>query len=70
MYKPTMMMQEDWVYNFRIYKMIHMLWKLEVIDNSILIDHIFHLDNMRPVGVMVDWHNYTVQGGPNNLCQF
>lgn len=65
-YKDRMMTEYEYYrYNFRILKLVTMLYKLKVIDSVEMANHILAIDHTRPVGVQVDYTNFRVGGNPD-----
>lgn len=62
-YLDRMVTESDYIYNFRIYKMVDFLHKLKVIDVE-LANHILHMENVRMVGLQLDYKNYRGFGAP------
>ena len=69
-YRERMTLHNDYVYNFRIFKVANTLWKLQVISMDSLLDHISVMEDGRAAGLMIDYTNYTLQGGVDVYYQF
>lgn len=68
-YKP-MMTESGAVHNFRIYRLVRLLHDLRVIDDAELIRHEEAIYEGAPIGLNIDWYNYRIVVGPNEVIQF
>jgi hypothetical protein len=70
MYRSKMFTLDDFTYNFRVFRVIHLLFHLDVITLEEYNAHVEYLDNIRPIGIMVDFDTCQVQGAPGETYQF
>lgn len=67
-YKTEMLTMEAAVHNFRIFKVVKMLYKLGAISS--MMDHIDVMENSKSVGVRIDYNRCIVQGASVETIQF
>lgn len=69
-YSERMITSSEATYNFRIFKVVSMLYKLNVIDIREMLKHISIMEQGKPIGIFIDYNNYTVEAGPGVITQF
>lgn len=65
-----MMTEIGAAHNFRIYRVVRLLHDLKVIGDLELIRHEEVIYERAPIGLNIDWYNYRIVVGPNEVIQF
>lgn len=70
MYKQRTITEFEARHNFKIYRVVSLLYKLEVIDGYEFVKHQYLIGDAMPAGIAIDWENFCIRGGPGEIIQF